>query len=183
MRRGELRVLGATIHGFAQACLDLDLMPGLKGKAVAESGAFYRVADISADKWYPFERIREVERLVTRAYENAGPILERVGIEMMTTWYLKGSGKERVARGVDFLRYYCGADGYASVVHGPEELAGSFRLTMLHETAGVALLHSTTPFDKDFERGLIIGGMAAPGDLDLVDVDNYPDAHFFRVEF
>ncbi len=182
MRR-ELRVLGATIHGFAQACLDLDVVPGLKGKAAAESGAFYRVADIAAEGWYPFERFREVERMVARGYDNAGPIFERVGIEMMIAWYESGAGKEHVARGVDFLRFHAGELGYASVVRGPEELTGSFRLTMLHETARVALVHSTTPFNKDFERGLIIGGMSGPRDLELVDVDNHPDAQFYRIEF
>jgi hypothetical protein len=84
---------------------------------------------------------------------------------------------------VDFLRHHSGPEGYASFVQGPEALAGSFRLTMLHENAGVALVHSTTPFDRSLERGLILGGMSGPGDLELVDVDNYPDPDFFRVEF
>ena len=33
------------------------------------------------------------------------------------------------------------------------------------------------------ERGVIIGGMTAPGDLDYIDVDNDEDRNFFRIEF
>ena len=66
---------------------------------------------------------------------------------------------------------------------GPKDQVGSFNLVEIDETRGRALIHSTDPFDKDLERGVIIGGLAAPGDLDYIDVNNDEDPHHFRIEF
>ena len=35
----------------------------------------------------------------------------------------------------------------------------------------------------DLEKGVIIGGMSAPGDLDYIDVTIDEDIHYFRIEF
>jgi hypothetical protein len=69
------------------------------------------------------------------------------------------------------------------VVVGPEKLVGSFNLEEIDEANGKAVIHSTTPFNKDLERGVIIGGMSAPGDLDYIDVKNDEDPHYFKIEF
>ena len=69
------------------------------------------------------------------------------------------------------------------MVQGPEAVVGSFSLTEIDEKNGKAVIHSTTPFDKDLERGIIIGGMKAPGDLDYIDVNNDEDRQCFRIEF
>ena len=53
----------------------------------------------------------------------------------------------------------------------------------LDEKEGKARIHSTTPFNKDQERGVIIGGMTAPGDLDYIDVKNEENSHIFEIEF
>ena len=116
-------------------------------------------------------------------YENPKPILEKVGAEMMFSWYSLGPGKEIIKRGVDFLHFQSGSEGYASVVRGPEEGVGSFKLMEIDEKEGNALIYSTTPFDKNLERGVIIGGMSAPGDLSYINVDNDEDAQRFRIEF
>jgi len=120
---------------------------------------------------------------VTETYKNAGPILEKAGAEMMLTWYNLGPGKEIINTGVDFLRFQSSSQGYASVVKGPKDLVGSFELVEIDENKGKALIHSKTPFNKDLERGIIIGGMSAPGDLDYIDVNNDEDEHYFRIEF
>jgi len=171
----ELRVFGATIQGFAQACINLNIVAGSKASEL--------ISDIEVTSWYPFARLREIERTVIEAYDNAGPILERVGIEMMFGWYNAGPGKEIIKKGVDFLYFQTGSQGYASVVVGPEALVGSFKLAEIDEASGKALIQSTTPFNKDMERGVVIGGMSAPGDLDYIDVTNDEDEHFFRIEF
>ena len=171
----ELKVHGATIQGFAQACINLNIVAGSKAADL--------ISEIEVNSWYPFGRLREIERIVSDSYEHAGPILERVGTEMMLGWYKFGPGKEIINRGVDFLYFQTGSQGYASVVVGPEELVGSFSLEEIDETNGKAVILSTTPFNKDLERGVIIGGMSAPGDLDYVDVQNDEDEHHFRIEF
>ena len=82
------------------------------------------------------------------------------------------AGKALVKRGVDFLYFQSGSQGYASVVKGPKDQVGSFDLEQIDEAQGQAIIHSTDPFNKDLERGVIIGGLSAPGDLDFIDVDN-----------
>lgn len=171
----ELVVAGATLQGFAQACINLNIVAG------TDAASMLQQVDLFG--WYPFERLREIERIVISSYENAGPILERVGIEMMLGWYHVGPGKQIIDRGAAFLTFQSGSEGYHSVVHGPEELVGSFDLEEINEDAGTAVIHSTDPFNKDLERGVIIGGMSAPGDLDYIDVDNSDDEHYFHVEF
>jgi hypothetical protein len=174
-KENELVVFGATIQGYAQACINLNIVAGSKAENL--------IGEIEVTGWYPFEKLLEIERVVTGAYENAGPILERVGMEMMLGWYHYGPGKEIIERGVDFLRFQTGSQGYASVVKGPEKLVGSFNLEYLDEEAGRAKITSTTPFNKDQERGVIIGGMTAPGDLDYIDVKNEKNPQVFEIEF
>ncbi len=174
-KRKKLEVFGATILGFAEACKDLSIVAG--------SRAGELVSGVEVNKWYPFERLRDIEATVIETYKNAGPILERAGAEMMLTWYSLGPGKEIINTGIDFLRFQSGSQGYASVVKGPEDLVGSFELVEIDEDKGKALIHSTTPFNKDLERGVIIGGMSAPGELDYIDVNNDEDEHYFRIEF
>jgi hypothetical protein len=171
----ELVVFGATIQGFAQACINLNIVAGARAENL--------IGEIEVTGWYPFEKLREIERVVLEAYENSAPIFERVGMEMMLGWYNYGPGKEIIKRGVDFLHFQTGSQGYASVVKGPENLVGSFNLEALDEQAGQARIHSTTPFNKDMERGVIIGGMSAPGDLDYIDVKNEGNPQLFQIEF
>ncbi|OIP40067.1 MAG: hypothetical protein AUK47_09015 [Deltaproteobacteria bacterium CG2_30_63_29] len=172
---GQLVVMGATLQGFAQACVNLNIIAGRE-----TSGA---LTEIDIMSFVPFERLREIERIVLMVYEDSGPILERVGFEMMMGWYRFGPGKHIVKTGADFLRFQTGSQGYASVVKGPESKVGIFRLQELDEKKGTALIHSTTPFEKNLERGVIIGGMTAPGDLDYVEVVNTQDPQWFNIEF
>ncbi|MBA7668375.1 hypothetical protein ES703_76485 [subsurface metagenome] len=171
----ELKVFDATIQGFAQACINLNIIAGYRVGSL--------ISGIGINQWYPFERLREIERLVIETYETAGPILERVGIEMMLSWYNSGTGKKIIKKGAEFLHFQSSSRGYASVVKGPEEFTGRFELVEIDEKKGKALVHSTTPFNKDLERGVLIGGMSAPGDLDYIDVNNDEDKHYFKVDF
>jgi hypothetical protein len=171
----ELVVFGATIQGFAQACINLNIVAGAKAENLIE--------EIEVTGWYPFDKLRKIEKVVVEAYENSGPILERVGMEMMLGWYNFGPGKEIIKKGVDFLHFQTGSQGYASVVKGPEKKVGSFNLEFLDEASGQARINSTTPFNKDLERGVIIGGMTAPGDLDFIDVKNDESPQIFQIEF
>ena len=59
---------------------------------------------------------------------NAGRSWNRAGIEMMSIWYNPGPGKQIIKRGVDFLYFQSGSQGYASVVKGPKDQVGSFTL-------------------------------------------------------
>ena len=48
---------------------------------------------------------------------------------------------------------------------------------------GKALIRSTTPFDKNLERGVIIGGMSAPGDIEYINVEYDTGKGVFKIEF
>jgi len=171
----ELKVFGATLQGFARACIDLNIIVGPEAKKI--------VSNIEINKWYPFKRLRDIESIVIENYKNAGPILEKAGAEMMITWFNFGPGKQIIKGGIDFLKFQTSSQGYSSVVKGPKDIVGAFELVEIDEENRKGLIHSTTPFNKDLERGIIIGGMSAPGDLDYIDVNNDDDRRYFRIEF
>lgn len=171
----DLTVLGATILGFAEACVALNILD-----VSATAGLTDR---IEVRSWQPFERLRAAERIVLNSCQDVREVMRRVGIEMMRSWYHRGPGRGCIDGGVDFLRFQSGSAGYCSVVRGPPELVGRFELLELDLATRRARIHSTTPFDKDMERGVIIGGMSAPGDLKDVCVEGERGTGLFVVSF
>jgi hypothetical protein len=174
-KEDALKVFGALIQGYAQACLNLNIVAG---KQATET-----FTDIDVMNWYPLSKWTELEKMVVQSYEKANAIMVRVGIEMMTAWYNYGPGKELIKNGVDFLHYQTGSQGYESVVQGPRELVGAFELTSFEPEKGKALIQSTTPFNRKMECGVLIGGLSAPGDLDYVEVTNYNNPDYLEIEF
>lgn len=171
----EMRVFGALLTGYAQACINLNIVAGRRSEALLD--------DLEINRWYPLDRWLKFERVVLASYAHAGPIMERVGMQMMLGWYHHGPGKALVAAGPDFLEFQTGSGGYASVVDGPESSIGAFALLENDRARGHAQVRSTTPFNREMERGVLIGGMKAPGDLDFVDVVYRPDAQIFDIEY
>jgi hypothetical protein len=102
---------------------------------------------------------------------------------MMTLWYHRGPGKALIHRGADFLHFQTGSNGIVSVIRGPREVVGSFDLEEFDLERGRAVVRSSTPFDRTIERGVLIGGVLAPGDLNYVDVTNDGDPNCLVVEF
>ncbi|MCP4135168.1 MAG: hypothetical protein GY754_29640 [bacterium] len=171
----KMEVFGSLILGYAQACINL--------KYIAGDEAHNLIKDVQVAGWYPLDLFKNLGDIVSGAYDDPGPILERVGEEMMLGWYAMGPGKDIINKGHEFLSFQAGSEGYQSVVKGPKELIGEFFLEMIDVEKGVARVHSTTPFQKDMERGVIIGGMKAPGDLSYIDVSNDEDKHYFDIHF
>ncbi|MBN1699354.1 MAG: hypothetical protein JW881_17675 [Spirochaetales bacterium] len=175
MCESELKVFGALIMGYAQACLNLNIIAGRK---VSEF-----LGDIQPTEWYPLSQWTELEKIVVQSYRNADAILERVGMEMMLAWYNFGPGKDIIVKGIDFLHFQTSSEGYASVVKGPAEKVGSFSLKSVDEKEGKAVVQTTTPFHRKMECGVLIGGMKAPGDIDYIDVVNEGDSDTLEIEF
>jgi len=175
METKNLEVFGALIQGYAQACLNLNIVAGRK---VTDF-----LSHIETVGWYPLSMWADLEKLVLQSYKNADPIMLRVGIEMMTAWYQFGPGKDLVSKGVDFLHFQTGSGGIESVIKGPQESVGNFKLKSLDVENGRATVYSTTPFNRKMECGVLIGGMLAPGDLDYVDIDNNVDNDYLEIEF
>lgn len=109
--------------------------------------------------------------------------MQKIGEEMMSNWYKLGPGKEKVKTGAEFLEFQTGSERYYNVIKGTPEQIGGFMLKELDKEDGKAVIHSRTPFDKDMERGVLIGGMKAPGDLGLIDVSNDEDQNQFNITF
>ena len=176
MYENTLKVFGALIMGYAQACLNLNI---IAGKKVTNF-----LSEIKPTEWYPLERWSELEKIVLQSYTNADAIMERVGIEMMLAWYNFGPGKDIINNGIDFLHFQTSSEGYASVVNGPAGEVGLFELKAVEPDEGKAVVQSTTPFNKKMECGVLIGGMKAPGDLDYIDAVNDNDnPYIIEIEF
>lgn len=171
----EIQVAGYFVASVARAFVDLRMLGGPEMEAL--------ISGIDPMGRYPYPKFTAVLGAVEKRFKDMEPVLEQLGIQMMTDWYEHGPGKSVVSRGVGFLEFQTSSQGYNSVVVGPESVIGSFTLEALDEAAGTARVKSTTPFPKTMERGVLIGGMRAPKDLTYVDVDNSKDPQIFEVTF
>lgn len=175
----KLEAHGTLLLGFANACVNLNIIVGPDAQAL--------VKDIEPNAWYPLARFLELNRVLLESYKNPEPIFEQVGQEMMHMWYVHGPGKSIIKRGVDFLTFQSGSQGYQSVIRGPQKLVGEFKLIDFDEQQGFARIQTTTIFTLEIERGVLVGGMSAPGDLDFVDATSEYDHHrklrFHNVSF
>jgi hypothetical protein len=170
----EIEVIGAICLAVGQACVNLQFYTDEQAREM--------LADLRPDVFYPISMYLDLLRVVTTRYLDPAPILEQIGSEFSRIWYAAG-GNQIVRRGVEFLHFQADSTGYRSVMRGPAEQLGEFTLVELDEAAGTAMMRSTTPYPKDFERGVVLGGLLAPGDLVYVDVDNTADANTFQIEF
>ena len=174
-QRDEVQVSGALFLAFRQACINLNFYIDEDTRALFE--------ELQPAEWYPLETFTNVLRIVVERYSDPAPILEQIGIEMMKFWYDVGPGKLHVKRGVDFLRFQTSSEGYYSVIRGDPGRIGEFTLVDLNEQEGTAIVRSTTPFSKDMERGVLIGGLGLTQDYIYIGVDNSGDPNTFLIEF
>lgn len=168
-------VHGTVLLGFLQACTNLHI--------IAQSDREHLSADVEAQAWYPIETFCQFQTFILREFDDARCILEQAGIEFVTQWLEAQSGAGVVQGGLDFLALQTGSEGYACVVRGSREAVGSFDLLELDLRSGHAVVESSTPFSRDFERGVLTGGMLAGGSLWYVAVRNERDPNRFMIEF
>ncbi len=172
--RNKTQILGALPLSFGQACINFNFL-------ISEEMHF--LEHIEPDKWYPLEKVLKILNIVKNKYNDPAPIFEQIGIEMMNLWYSKGPGKEIIKRGVDFLHFQTSSEGYYSVIRGEPEQIGDFSLLSLDEEKGTAIVQSTTHFNRDMERGVLIGGLGTTKDLLYIRVDNSENADIFNIWF
>jgi hypothetical protein len=170
-----LLVHGSLMMGYAQACRNLKIVVGRDAHRYMDG--------LEINRWYPLSEWKTLEQLVVRHYSAVGPILVKVGMEMMRGWYHVGPGRSLVASGREFLHFQTGGGGFRSVVQGPPERVGTFELAHFDPERGRAVVRSTTPFHRKMECGVLVGGMLAPGDIDYVDVVNEDGSDLLEVEF
>lgn len=171
----EVGLAGYFVASVAQVFLHLRM---LGGEQVEEL-----LVGVEPTGFYPYPRFLALLTAVAKRFRDMDPVLEQLGMQLMADWYEHGPGKQQVTSGVGFLKFQTGSAGYRSVVQGPPAAVGEFTLEAIDEQAGTARVRSTTPFPKAIERGILLGGMRAPGDLTFVDVDNAADPLVFNVTF
>ena len=154
--RSKTQILGALPLSFGHACVNSKFL-------IAEEAHF--LGQIKADEWYPLENVLNILNIIREKYSDPAPIFEQIGIDMMNLWYAKGPGKKIIKRGVDFLHFQTSSEGYYSVIRGNPDQIGDFSLLDLDEEKGSAVVRSTTPFNRNMERGVLIGGLSTPKDL------------------
>src|SRR5262245_24583301 len=121
----DVEVLGVFLQSFAGACVNLKILAGEEAESLARA---------DPNVWCPGDRFRTAFAALEKRFQSFDPIKERVGVEMMRLWYEHGPGRSIVKRGVDFLRFQTGSEGYGSVVRGPAAAIGAFTLEHLDET-------------------------------------------------
>lgn len=170
-----VEMFGAILMSFAQACINLNIL------AAEDQAADFK--GFEPMQWYPAERYARMIAFINQKYTDPAPIKEKVGIEMMRLWYEFGPGKQIVKKGVDFLHFQASSQGFHSVVRGDPSRVGTFTLEKIDEASGKAIVAAKNPFDPDQQRGVIIGGLGLPGDLNFIDVDNSKDPNVYLIEF
>jgi diguanylate cyclase (GGDEF)-like protein len=170
---GEIQ--GAALLGIAAACATLHLFP--------PSELHVLTGHPDPASWYPLERLAHIEQAIADKFAGAAIILEKTGGEFIKHCLAAECAGPPLGSGIDFLRRQRGAKGYGQIVRGNARAVGRFELAELDLAQGRALIVSSTPFNRDFERGLIIAGMLAPGDIAYAKVDNSRDPNRFEIEF
>ena len=171
---GNTEILGTLFLSFGQAC---------KNYKFLKPGEPNFPETINAERWYPLEFFLNTLNVIRNKYSDPSPIFEQIGIEMMNLWYLQGPGKQIISRGVDFLRFQTSSEGYYSLIKGTPDKIGEFSLLDLNEIEGTAIVQSSTLFDRDMERGVLIGGLATTKDLLYINVDNKENEDIFQISF
>jgi diguanylate cyclase (GGDEF)-like protein len=154
--------LGAQIAGFAQICAGLEVVDDAELRAALDG--------VTPEGWYPISRMLRVEEAVRNRFPHHAPILFRAGEALMRNWYAKDAAAASLRSGIEFLELQHDSAGYHHIVRGEPADIGAFSLVSLDRERGIAAVHSTTPFDIEYERGVLFGGTNAPGDMSYVRV-------------
>ncbi len=173
--KNEIYVHKSLIEGFLTACINLKIVAGSE---INES-----LVKSNTSTWYPIDEWVKLQEVLVKKYKEYQPILNRVGVEMMMGWYHHGPGKDLIKNGVDFITHQTGSLGYHDVIKGNTSGIGTFDLVDLNTKKKTAIIHSTTPFNRDMEKGVLLGGMKAPDDLVYIDINNDDDNDIFKIKY
>lgn len=134
------------------------------------------------DIWYSLDEFVKLLELTTR-YKNPHIILEQMGSEMTKFWYHHGPGRDAIHSSIDFIRHQTGANGFQSVIKGPQDIIGRFELKDLDEERGFARIQSSTVFPRGMEQGILYGGLGLIEDLLYYEITFDPDTDCFDIFF
>jgi hypothetical protein len=167
-------VSGTMLLAIGQACINLSFFVDDRTQAL--------LAEIIPEGWYPLDLLRTLLSLVATKYVDPAPILEQIGMEIITIWYAANADTSPMNHVLDFLHLQTSSAGYYSLVQGDPRQIGEFTLVSIDEQAGTAMVRSTTPFPRALERGILRAGVKLPPVV-YVDVEYRPDESVFLIEF
>lgn len=145
-------VNGAMLQSFAQACVNHKIILEKKLSNYAE----LKNPEL---EWYPVEKYHDLCYMVSDKYDQPDPVFRQIGSEIINIWY-QIEGKKVVFNGIDFLEFQTNSTGYRRMVMGPEDGIGHFKLLDIDKSSGLAVIESTTPFNREVEKGVIRGGLS-----------------------
>ena len=171
----EPQVRGVVFLAFTEALHNLHLL--------ADEDMQRFIQDVHYNGWYPFAKQQQVFDLIEARYPLSGPIMEKVGMGFINTIYSFQEWRHLFDTGIGFLKTNEASKLYYNFVQGHPQDIGSFTLIDLRAAEGKAVLHSTTPFSKDMERGILLRGLQLTRSFDYIDVDNAQDERIYHIEF
>ena len=171
----EPQVRGVVFLAFTEALHNLHLL--------ADEDMQRFIQDVHYNGWYPFTKQQQVFDLIEARYPLSGPIMEKVGMGFINTIYSFQEWRHLFDTGIGFLKTNEASKLYYNFVQGHPQDIGSFTLIDLRAAEGKAVLHSTTPFSKDMERGILLRGLQLTRSFDYIDVDNAQDERIYHIEF
>lgn len=163
----------AVFRALAQASKNLGLY-------VAPEAAEH-LARAKDAAWVPLEQLLGLLELAAAPYKEQAPLLERLGAEMVDAWYQK-EAHAKLSGGVRETLAQLG-HAYHAIVHGDASETGDVHLTSFDEPSGELFVRSTTPFSRDFERGVLRAVLLKLEDVVGVETERgrAPGQHRVRV--
>lgn len=162
-------VIGSFLIGLVQSFRNIH--------AISVGTAKHFVEGVESTSWYPMTNFFSVLDEVCECDIDYAPILFRAGIAFVEDWYLNCGGKAIVSCAEDYLRLQEKSWGYSAVHRGDPINIGSTDLLELDESAGCATIVCITPYPKEFERGVVYGGMLMAGDMQFVQVESFEEPY------
>jgi GGDEF domain-containing protein len=166
----NLLISALALQRFRAACEQLDLPPPTLLRRLPERG-WLPLSD-------PLAWLRD-----TSGQELPPALRFQLGAATLQQWYHEAGGFTLCPSAVQVLRHHVSVGSYAQMVRGVPEQIGSLRLQSLDENSGLATVFSSTPFCREWERGMLQGALDAPGDLLFSDVAWDPARHLFLLRF
>lgn len=168
-------VRGGVVLAFAEAFCQLHLL--------AADDVATLLHAVHVQGWYPLATVQQLFTMVQEQYVLSPPILERVGMEFITSLARFSEWRSLFKTGLTFLQAHTEAKFYANLVQGNPRDIGALTLVQVNEAAGTAVMRSTTPFSKNLERGVLLRGLQLTHSFDHVQVENSVDEQVYHIAF
>ncbi|ETW98027.1 MAG: hypothetical protein ETSY1_20415 [Candidatus Entotheonella factor] len=131
--------------------------------------------------WYPLDQLHTMLAALAATYVKPGPILEQIGVRASHELQQFSAFRPWFENGLTFLNAHRHGHFFKQLIRGSDQVTGSLSLRTLNAHTGMATIHSTTPFSRDFERGFLRGGIQASGRDIVTGIEQTPNVNTFRM--